>query len=228
MRTRARANSVARKDLSESRSMVVKMARTGVLFTLLGLLSLYQISICRAQLPAVCTNPTNFHAQICCPEPFVGAGACGSLLAVPRGRCVAVDTNQTTIDVRGNWPHYYKNICECSGNFGSFDCGECASGYKGAKCDRKVVRKRRLLNHLSSEEMTELIDTLYMAKVFPSRYVVITKETRPGTIPPMSIISVYNLFVWVHYYISKNSYGKEKRLKLIIIMISVIPKCYRY
>ena len=62
-----------------------------------------------------------------------------------------------------------------------------------------------------------------MAKVFPSRYVVITKETRPGTIPPMSIISVYNLFVWVHYYISKNSYGKARinvrRLKLMLYLI---------
>ena len=187
-----------------------KMARIVEFFTLLGLLSFYNITVCRAQLPAVCTNPTNFHDQICCPEPFPGAGPCGSLLSVPRGECVAIDTNQTTIDVRGNWPHYYNNICECSGNFGNFDCGECASGYKGAKCDKKVVRKRRLLNHLSPEEISELIDTLYMAKVFPSRYVVITKETRPGTIPPMSIISVYNLFVWVHYYISKNSYGKAR------------------
>lgn len=185
-----------------------KMARTGVFFTLLGLLSFYHTRVCRAQLPAVCTNPTNFHDQVCCPEPSPGAGPCGSLLPVPQGKCVAVETNQTTTDVRGNWPHYYSNICECSGNFGNFDCGECAAGYKGAKCDVKVVRKRRLLNNLSPEELTELINTLYMAKGFPSRYVVITKETRPGTIPPMSIVSVYNLFVWVHYYTSKDSYGK--------------------
>ena len=187
------------------------MAVLSVSFKLLEVLCFYYVSFCRAQLPAVCTNPSNFHDQICCPEPFPGAGPCGSQLEVPRGECVAVQTTQTTIDVRENWPHFYKSVCQCSGNFGNFDCGECASGYKGANCNERVVRTRRLINHLSSEELNELIDTLYMAKVFPSRYVVITKETRPGTIPPMSVISVYNLFVWVHYYASiKHSSSKLK------------------
>lgn len=163
-----------------------------------------------AQFPAVCTNAENFHQQICCPVPFVGAGPCGSLLKPPRGKCVNITTEQDTIDVRGNWPHYYQNICECRPQFGNFDCGECAYGFKGAICDKRVVRTRRFINHLTKDEIDDFVRTLYMAKTFPSRYVIITRETRPGTIPPMRVGSIHDVFVWIHYYISKESYGKHK------------------
>ena len=164
-----------------------------------------------AQLPAVCTNAENFYEHICCPEPFSGAGPCGSLLKPPRGTCVQINTTeQDTTDVRGNWPHYYNNVCECRPHFGNFDCGECAYGFKGATCDKRVVRKRRLLNQLTKDEIRDFVRALYMAKTFPSRYVVITRETRPGTIPPMKVGSLHDVFVWVHYYISKETYGNLK------------------
>lgn len=183
------------------------LCRVGIL---LGSLLLNGIGVCTALLPAVCTNPSNFYDQICCPEPFPRAGPCGSQLRVPRGKCTTIQTNQTVTDVRGNWPHYYNKVCKCNPHFGNFDCGECAFGFKGLNCDKRIVRTRKLLNHLSSKELNDLISTLYMAKVFPSRYVVITNETRPGTIPPMKVASVYNLFVWIHYYISKESYSTLK------------------
>lgn len=162
----------------------------------------------KAQLPAVCTNSWNFYQQICCPEPFIGAGPCGSNLALPRGQCISVTTDQSTTDIRGNWPHYYSKICECGSQFGNFDCGECASGFKGENCDEKVVRTRKFLNHLTSDELNDYISTMFMAKTFPSRYVAVVKETKPGVVPEMKVASVYHIFVWVHYYISKESYGK--------------------
>ena len=165
-------------------------------------------NLCGAQFPAVCTNPSNFHEQICCPEPFASAGPCGSHLKPPRGECIKINTSQTTIDVRGNWPHYYSQICKCRPRFGNFDCGECAFGFKGTSCNEKVIRTRRFLNLMSESETNDLIKTLYMAKTFPSRYVVILKETRPGIVPPMRAASIHDVFVWNHYYISKESYGK--------------------
>ena len=165
-------------------------------------------NISLAQIPAVCTSPSNFHEQICCPEPFVGAGPCGSWLAFPRGKCVYVDNDQATTNIRGNWPHYYSKICECRPPFGNFDCGECAHGFSGTSCDKKVIRTRKLLNHLSRNDVEYFINALYMAKSFPSRYVVIINETKPGTVPPMKVASLYDVFVWVHYYISKESYSE--------------------
>ena len=173
-----------------------------------ALLLCFTISSSKAQLPAVCTNPSNFYKQICCPEPFVGAGPCGSQLSPPRGRCIKIYTNQNTTDVRGNWPHYYNRICKCQPRFGNFDCRECAFGFKGVTCNESIVRTRKLLNHLSENELDDLINTLYMAKTFPSRYVVIINETRSGIIPPMRASSLHNVFVWIHYYISKESYSK--------------------
>ena len=172
------------------------------------LLSYSFLTVCKAQLPAVCTNPSNFYDQICCPEPFVGAGPCGSNLLISRGKCVDITTNQTTTDVRGNWPHYYKKICECESQFGNFDCGECASGFKGVNCNEKIIRTRKLINSLSQSELDYLIKTYFMAKTFPSRYVAIVNESLPGTVPEMKTASVFNIFVTFHYYISKESYGK--------------------
>lgn len=187
-----------------------------------ALLLCFSLSSYRAQLPAVCTNPSNFYQQICCPEPFVGAGPCGSRLSPPRGRCIKVDINQTTTDVRGNWPHYYNRICECRPQFGNFDCSECAFGFKGVICNESVVWTRKLLNHLSEHQLDDLISTIYMAKTFPSRYVVIINETRPGIVPPMRVASLHNVFVWIHYYISKESYSKIVSLIYTYVLIGLI------
>lgn len=170
----------------------------------------FTFNICtQAQLPAVCTNPSNFSEQTCCPEPFVGAGPCGSLLVVPRGRCIVINNiNQSTTDIRGNWPHYYGKICKCEPQFGNFDCGECASGFSGTSCNKRAVRTRKLINHLTEVELDDFVRTLYMAKSFPSRYVVIVNETQPGTVPLMKVSSLYDVFVWIHYYISKETYSK--------------------
>lgn len=181
------------------------------IFVLLRILLLYFThDLTGAQFPAVCTNALNFYDQICCPEPFTGAGPCGSRLKPPRGRCIQISTKPNTTDVRGNWPHYYNRVCECRPHFGNYDCGECAHGFKGATCNKRVVRKRRFLNHLTKDEIYDFIRILYMAKTYPSRYVVIVGETIPGTIPPMKVASIQDAFVWIHYYISKETYGKPK------------------
>ena len=160
-------------------------------------------------IPLVCSEPANFNQQRCCPEPFPGAGPCGSHLSTPRGNCVWVATESNTSDVRRNWPHYFNQICKCNAQFGNFDCGECEYGRRGEDCSEKYTKKRRFINNLSPDELQEYVDTLYAAKQHPSRYASISRETTPGTVPPMHTnVTVYNLFVWIHYYVSKETYGK--------------------
>ena len=168
------------------------------------------VPIAFGQIPLVCSETLNFHLQRCCPEPFPGAGPCGGHLPIPRGNCVWVVTESNISNVRRNWPHYFNQICKCNARFGNFDCGECNYGYHGEDCNERYIKRRRLINDLSPEELKQYVDTLYAAKRHPSRYASIKRETRPGIPPPLyKNVTVYNMFVWTHYYISKEAYGNS-------------------
>lgn len=188
----------------------LKMLRSGPIIAVLiswALIESY-IPIAHGQIPLVCSEPLNFHLQRCCPEPFPGAGPCGSHLLIPRGNCVWVVTESNTSNVRRNWPHYFNQICKCNAQFGNFDCGECDYGYRGEDCSERYIKRRRLINDLYPEEIEEYVDTLYAAKRHPSRYASIKRETKPGIPPPLyRNVTVYNMFVWTHYYVSKETYG---------------------
>ena len=168
------------------------------------------IPIAHGQIPLVCSEPLNFYLQRCCPEPFPGAGPCGSHLRIPRGNCVWVVTESNTLNVRRNWPHYFNQVCKCNVRFGNFDCGECNYGYCGEDCNEKYIKRRKLINDLSPKELQEYVDILYAAKRHPSRYASIKRETKPGIPPPLcKKVTVYNMFVWIHYYVSKETYGNS-------------------
>jgi len=81
------------------------------------------------------------------------------------------------------------------------------------------------MNDLPPDELKEYVDILYAAKQHPSRYATIGRETLPGTVPPMyKNVTVYNLFVWIHYYISKETYGKMSITNTFLINdVSMVP-----
>ena len=195
------------------------MCRSGIYgFFVITTLLLVLLDTVHALIPLVCSEPANFYQQRCCPEPFPGAGPCGSHLSTPRGNCVWVVTESNTSDVRRNWPHYFNQICKCNRQFGNFDCGECEYGYRGEECSEKYTKRRRFINDLPPDELKEYVDILYAAKQHPSRYASIGSETLPGTVPPMyKNVTVYNLFVWIHYYISKETYGKMSITKMFLM-----------
>lgn len=169
----------------------------------------------KAQIPEPCANATSFLRRECCPTPTnVGSnpGPCGMNLTPPRGECVGIPNGVVDeSDPRQNWPlFYFTRVCNCTSNYGGYDCGECAFGYRGTDCSQNYTLQRRSISELSDQEWNTYINQLQMAKSSStSRYRVITSQPDYNNLAVLQTqpIGVYNLFVWFHHYVAKDNDG---------------------
>jgi len=178
------------------------------------LLVLIMLASTQGQIPRDCASDWHIANRICCP-PWWGDGSpCGSVsgrgycqeLALlspwPAGQLGEGGPN----DFRLNWPAYFfSRLCVCQWGYGGVDCGECAHGWVGPRCQHRRLLERRDLRQMSEPERDLFLDRLLLAKqTVSSRYVIYASSSRqPGSPLCFHNASLYDVFTWTHYLCAK-------------------------
>ncbi|KAM8962084.1 5,6-dihydroxyindole-2-carboxylic acid oxidase [Pelodytes ibericus] len=180
-----------------------------------------------AQFPRQCVTPQILSSGQCCPGLFPQQSPdpndkCGNTLG--RGICVPVTVDSRPhgpqyqhdgLDDRERWPiRFFNQTCRCIGRFDGHNCGSCKPGWTGDHCDRQNVVVRKNILELREGEQKRFIDALDLAKrtVHPD-YVIATRRYAElidvdQNTTNFENISIYDFFVWTHYYsVSKTFLG---------------------
>ncbi|KAG5837099.1 hypothetical protein ANANG_G00235670 [Anguilla anguilla] len=177
----------------------------------------FQFRISSQQFPRPCATAEVLRTKQCCPVWEGDGSICGARSG--RGFCQDVVISDrpngpqyphSDIDDRERWPLvFYNRTCQCAGNFMGFSCGECKFGYFGANCAERRESVRRNIFQLSVTERQKFISYLNLAKnTISEDYVIVTgtyEQMNNGTNPMFADINIYDLFVWMHYYVSRDA-----------------------
>ncbi|XP_027704098.1 tyrosinase [Vombatus ursinus] len=179
------------------------------------LLLIFQGSL--GQFPRACVSSKNLLEKKCCPTWSGDGSPCGQLSG--RGSCQEIQLSRapqgpqfpfSRVDDREEWPSvFYNRTCQCSGNFMGFNCGDCKFGFLGPNCLERRLLLRRNIFDLSIPEKNKFLAYLNLAKhTISSDYVIPIStfaQINNGSTPIFRDIKIYDLFVWMHYYVSRDT-----------------------
>ncbi|KAL2079009.1 hypothetical protein ACEWY4_024753 [Coilia grayii] len=187
-----------------------------------GCLVLLSAAFVGAQFPRSCVTPEALRSAQCCPSPTAAVDPCGA--SAGRGQCVSISADSRPHgpqyphdgrDDRERWPvRFFNRTCRCFGNFTGFDCGKCKHGLSGPNCDQPVAVVRRNVMQFNADERRAFLNAMDQAKrtVHPD-IVIATRRFAEvfgpdGNTMQFENITIYNYFVWSHYYsVSKTFLG---------------------
>lgn len=179
-------------------------------FWLVLLLYLTSLREVKAQFPRPCTTPEALQSRTCCP--LWNGSPCG--FSSGRGVCAPHPARDLPkpVDYRVSWPRaFYDSVCKCWGNYDGFDCDQCLPGWTGPRCLQRHHVERKEITDLTDSERETFLSSLHQAKQSPSsRYVILTSnDTTVDGNYAFHNTSVYDLYVWMHYYSAKTYAGSE-------------------
>uniref|UniRef100_A0A8C1TG49 5,6-dihydroxyindole-2-carboxylic acid oxidase n=1 Tax=Cyprinus carpio TaxID=7962 RepID=A0A8C1TG49_CYPCA len=179
------------------------------------------VVLTHAQFPRQCVTPEGLRSGTCCPSPTgLPNDECGS--STGRGQCVSITADRRPHgpqyphdgrDDRERWPlRFFNRTCQCNGNFSGFNCGRCRHGLTGPNCDQRVTVVRRNVMQMSADEKRAFVNALDQAKrtVHPD-LVISTRRYQEifgpdGASVQFENITIYNYFVWTHYFSVSKTY----------------------
>ncbi|XP_062409380.1 tyrosinase-related protein 1b [Sardina pilchardus] len=178
-------------------------------------------TLVQCQFPRECVTPEGLRSGRCCPSPPGSSDdPCG--VNQGRGACVPIAADRRPHgpqyphdgrDDRERWPlRFFNQTCQCAGNFSGHHCGRCRHGLSGPNCDQRVTVVRRNVMQMSAAEKQAFINALDMAKrtVHPD-LVICTRRYQDiygpdGNTPQFENITIYNYFVWTHFFSVKKTF----------------------
>nr|XP_033805828.1 tyrosinase [Geotrypetes seraphini] len=170
------------------------------------------------QFPRACITEDALLRKECCPAwpgdgspcgQMSGRGSCQDIIlsSAPRG----LQFPFSGIDDREDWPAvFYNRTCQCTANFMGYNCAECRFGFSGLNCTERRLLIRKNLLRMNTTEKIQFLAYLSLAKHTTSvDYVIATgtyAQMSNGLSPLFADINVYDLFVWMHYYASRDTF----------------------
>ncbi|XP_053475402.1 tyrosinase-related protein 1b [Ictalurus furcatus] len=172
-------------------------------------------TVTQAQFPRECVTPQVLRSATCCPSlTGLANDECG--VRTGRGRCMPVVVDwrphgpqypHDGRDDRERWPlRFFNRTCQCNTKFSGYNCGRCRYGFTGVNCDQRISVVRRNIMQMSPEEKRAFVNALDRAKrtVHPD-LVICTRRYQElfgldGNTVQCENVTVYNFFVWTHYY----------------------------
>ncbi|KAK3507149.1 hypothetical protein QTP70_008623 [Hemibagrus guttatus] len=173
------------------------------------------VAVTRAQFPRQCVTPEVLRSGTCCPSPTgLSDDECG--LRTGRGQCMPVIADlhphgpqypHDGRDDRERWPlRFFNRTCVCNKRFSGYNCGRCRYGLSGVNCDQRITVVRRNILQMSPEEKRTFVNSLDQAKrtVHPDLVICMRRYEElfgpDGNSVQCENITIYNFFVWTHYY----------------------------
>ncbi|XP_062917580.1 tyrosinase-like [Mobula hypostoma] len=154
------------------------------------LLVLRVLASASGQIPRLCAGSKHLASRQHCP--------CLGLMVVP---------GQLWWDFRLGWPrHFFDELRACEPHYSGSNCGECADGWPGSRCQLRCLVEQQDLWKMGAPEQELFLDCLLLAKRTVSpQYLLYSSPSAMLNLPfRLRDASLYNIFSWVHYLYSKD------------------------